>query len=145
MTSLITVNFSSSSASSVLQAHFLPEIILDEDYDYSCAFLDLIIKTKSETDLKELAKLDVLRINCDVVSGSYINEERRHTIHQFATSASHMTGRILVEIPKNLIYFPIKFKSLRSIQISIVDQNNKLININSDCDIFCRINIRRNC
>lgn len=58
MKSLLTVNFSNTS-SSVLQAHFLPEIILDEDYDYSCALLDLIIKTKEATDLNVIAELDI--------------------------------------------------------------------------------------
>lgn len=148
MTSSLTINFSNSPSQNlsvpVLKAYFLPEIILDEEYDYSCALLDLIIQTKVENDLKKLAELDVLRVNCDVISGSYINGEQQHTIHQFATSASYIKGRILVEIPKNLTYFPIKLRSLRSIQISIVDHKENLINIESgNVNIFCRINIRR--
>lgn len=140
MTSFLTITFSNTSP--VLQTYFLPEIMLDKDCDYSCAFLDLIIKTKNKTDLKEIAKLDVLRIDCDVISGSYINGERQHTIHQFATSTSYMKDQILVEIPKNLNYFPIKSNNLHSIQISIVDINGNLFNIYG-CDITCRINIKR--
>lgn len=142
MTSLLTIVFSNTS-SSVLQTHFLPEIELEEDYNYSCALLDLIIKTKTATDLTAITtKSDILGINCDVISGSYINGERRHTIHQFATSASNVKGRILAEIPKNLNYFPIKSKNLRSIQISIVDQGGNLVDIKGG-EIFCRINIRK--
>lgn len=140
MTSTITITFSNTA--SVLQTYFLPEIILDENCDYSCALLDLIIKTKAETDLEKITKLDILRINCDVVFGSYINSVRCHTIHQFATSTSHVKGGILVETPKNLNYFPIKSKHLHSIQISIVDIHGKLIDIHG-ADIICRINIKR--
>lgn len=140
MTSMLTISFSGNSA--VLQNYFLPEITLDEDCEYSCTLLDLIIKTKNSTDLDEIVKLDVLRINCDVISGSYINGEQRHVIHQFATSTSHVKDQILVEIPKNLNYFPIKFKNLGSIQISIVDQEGELVDIHN-ADIICRINIKR--
>lgn len=142
MTSSLTVTFRGTS--SVLQSHFLPEIMLDADFDYSCAFLDLIIKTtdKDGAALRKIAKSDVLRINCDIISKSYINGERWHTIHQFATGASHMKGQILVEIPKNLNYFPIKYKNLHSIQISIVDRAGKLLDIHGG-EINCRINIKR--
>lgn len=140
MSTLFTITFSGTS--SVIQSYFLPEIALDEDSDYSCAFLDLIIKTIQPTHLTEIAKLDVLRINCDIVYNSYINGERRHTIHQFVPRFSSEKDQILVEIPKNLNYFPIKSKHLRSIQISLVDINENLLN-NFGADIICRINIKR--
>lgn len=125
--------------------NFLPEIILDDDdYEYSCAFLDLIIKAKSNDDLKKIVNLDVLRVNSDLVSdNSYINGERSHTIHQFATSASRTKGQILAEIPSNLNYFPIKSKRMTSAQISIVDPNNTNLN-DWISHIYCRININRN-
>lgn len=141
MTSLLTITFSNNS-SSVLQTYFLPEIMLDELYNYSCALLDFIIKFKEDAAAENLVKLDILRINCDIISGSYINGERCHVIHQFATSTSHMKGRILAEIPKNLNYFPIKSKNLRSIQICIVDQEGKLIDFQG-AEAICRINIKR--
>lgn len=147
MTSLLTITFASGAnyPAAVIQTFFLPEVILDDDYDYSCAFLDLIIKTKTDADLEKISKLEVLRINCDLISdGSYINGRRWHNIHQFATSATHMKGSILVEIAKNLNYFPIKLEHLQSAQISIVDQDGVLLdNYAKDINIICRISIRR--
>lgn len=142
MTSSLTVTFSGTS--SVLQVDFLPEIILNEDCDYSCALLDLIINSNSKFDLKEIINLNVIYINCDIISGSYININggRNHIIHQFATRASHAKGQTFVEIPKHLNYFPIKTKNLRSIHISIVDHNGKEVNI-SGGEITCRINIKK--
>lgn len=142
MTSSLTITFSGTSA--VLQSYFLPEIVLDEDCEYSCALLDLIIKTKTHDDLNKIMKLHhIVRINCDVISGSYIKGERKHTIHQFATGASHVKDQILVEIPKNLNYFPIKTKNLGSIQISIVNQEGNLVDNIHSADIICRIHIKK--
>lgn len=138
MSSTFTVTFSG--ASSVLQSNFLPEIILDENYDYSCALLDLIIKNCTNVD--KINKLNVIHIDCDVICGSYINGERKHTIHQFATCTSQVKGQTFAEIPKHLNYFPIKIKNLQSIQISIVDSNGEPIKIYGG-DIICRINIKR--
>lgn len=140
MTSSLTVSFSDNS--SVLHSHFFPEIILDEDCDYSCALLDLIIKNINDAKLVEKINSNVINIECDIISGSYINGERKQIIHQFAASTSHKKGQTFVEIPKNLIYFPVKTKSLRSIHISIVDQKGEKINT-SGADITCRINIKR--
>lgn len=158
MTSSLTVAFSGKSP--VLQAYFSPEIILDNEYTYSCALLDLMIKDIKNEELDGLlnSKIDeknadnqiisstvvpnVLHIECDIISGSYINGQRSHTIHQFATSTSHVKGQIFVEIPEHLNYFPVKIKNLRSIQISILDINGAPLKIEKS-DIVCRINIKR--
>lgn len=141
MTSSLTVTFSGSS--SVLQNNFLPEIILDANCDYTCALLDLIIIANEQSnDLDKIVDLGVIRIECDILSESYINGERNHTIHQFYASASYLKGQALVEIPKHLNYFPIKVKNLRSIQISIVDKKGEQID-NYNSDIICRLNIKR--
>lgn len=138
MTSSLTVTFTGNT--SVLQANFLPEITLDAYGVYSCALLDLIIKSIDES-IQSL-KLKVLRVDCDIISDSYINGERGQTIHQFAASASLVKGRTIVEIPKNLNYFPVKTQNLRSIQISIVDDKGASIDLNG-AEIICRISIKR--
>lgn len=138
MTSSLTIAFTGTS--SVLQANFLPEITTDENSDYSCALIDLFIKNTNNVD--GIVNLGEIHINCDIISGSYINGQRSHTIHQFATSTSGVKGQTFIEIPKHLIYFPIKVKSLHSIQISIVDHKGEQINIYGG-EIICRINIKR--
>lgn len=136
MTSSLTFAFSGKAP--VLQMHFLPEIILDNDY--SCALLDLTIENC--TNLKKIIELGVIHIDCDIISGSYINGERKHTIHQFATTTAHVKGQTLVQIPKQLNYFPVKTKNLHSIQVSITDRNGQQVDIFS-ANIICRINIKR--
>lgn len=140
MTSSFTVAFQGST--SILQTDFLPEIKLCDNFVYSCALLDLSIINC--TEVSELIALGVLRIDCDIISDSYINGLPSHAIHQFATiTATRAKGQTLVEIPKNLNYFPIKvYGSLKSIQISIINKKGEPVNIKSG-DIICRINIKR--
>lgn len=89
-----------------------------------------------------ITEIDVIRIECDIVSGSYINGKNCHTIHQF----SHCKvgpGYKFIEVPQHIIYFPIKKeKQLQSIQISIVDQNGNLIDFRDE-QISCRIHIKK--
>lgn len=138
MTSSLIVTFSGESPE--LQANFLPEIVLDADSNYSCALLDLIIHEC--TNVKKIKDLDVIQIKCDIISGSYINGEQSRIIHQFATCASHTSARTFAEIPKHINYIPINTKNLRTIQISVVDRDGKLID-SSSAKITCRINIKR--
>lgn len=138
MASSLTITFSGTS--SVLQADFLPEIMLDEKYEYSCALLDLIIKNDSE--LQKIMGLGVICIGCDIICNSYINGVPNQTIHQFVTTPFAKGQTIFVENPKHLNYFPIKTKRLRSIQISIFDKKGKPVNTSST-DFICRINIKK--
>ena len=138
MTSSLIVTFSGTSP--LLKANFFPEITLDAASDYTCALLDLIIyDSKVVNKIKEL---EVIRVECDIISDSYINGVHSHTIHQFATSASLVNNKTFVEIPKHLTYLPVKINNIRSIHISIVDHNRELVDIISG-NIICRINIKR--
>lgn len=95
---------------------------------------------KSERIVK-ITNIDIIRIECDIVSGSYINGKLSHTIHQF----SHCKvdpGYKFIEVPRHLIYLPVKEKHLQSIQIAIVDQNGRLINFRGE-QISCRIHIKK--
>lgn len=140
MTSVLTVALSGSNTST-LESNFFPEVQLDDDeYEYSCALLDLIVKNVDTSN--EFLKSGVVRIHCNIISGSYINGLQCTAIHQFAVSASKVKQETLVEIPIHLNYFPLKIrKNLRSIYISIVDKKGQPLNIKGD--ISCRINIKR--
>lgn len=138
MASLLTI--ACSGTSSILHSHFFPEIFLDAESNYSCALLDLII---NDCKVDKIVKLGLIRIECDIVSHSYINGKQSHTIHQFATSTSYVKDKSFVEIPRNINYLPIKkTENLRSIQISIIDQRGKLVDINEG-KITCRISIKK--
>lgn len=89
----------------------------------------------------KITNIDLIRIECDIVSDSYINGKDSHTIHQFS-SYKVSPGYKFIEVPRHLIYLPIKEKQLRSVQLSVVDQDGKLVDFRGE-QISCRIHIRK--
>lgn len=89
----------------------------------------------------KITDIDIIRIECDIVSGSYINGTQCHTIHQFSHCKS-APGYKFIEIPQHIIYLPIEKKQLQTIQIKIIDQNNNLIDFRGE-QISCRIHIKK--
>lgn len=83
----------------------------------------------------------VVRIECDIISGSYINGISSHIIHEFAPNIP--PGYRIIEIPKNVIYFPVNQKNISSINIRLLDNNNKLINFRGE-EIQLYLHIKRN-
>lgn len=118
-----------------LQCSFCPEIILDGEY--SCALLDFSIANTSGVSID----LSEIRIECDIISDSYINGEQSHIIHQ-CMHKSLPDKRNLVETPNELNFFPVKVKRLQTIHISIVDKNGNLVD-SKNSYIICRIAIKR--
>lgn len=89
----------------------------------------------------KITDIDVIRIDCDIVSGSYINGKPGHTIHQFS-HCKVSPGHKFIEVPKHIVYLPINEKQLQTIQISIVDQDGRPIDFRGE-QISCRIHIKK--
>lgn len=93
-------------------------------------------------DIVKITNIDLIRIECDIVSGSYINGKHCHTIHQFS-NCKVRPGYKFIEVPQHIIYLPIKERQqLRTIQISIVNQDGDLIDFRGE-QISCRIHIKQ--
>lgn len=91
--------------------------------------------------IAKITSIDVIRVECDIVSGAYMNGKICHTIHQFS-NCKVPPGYKFIEIPRHTVYLPIKEKYLRSIQISVVDQDDNLIDFRGE-QISCRIHIKK--
>lgn len=72
----------------------------------------------------------VVRIECDIISGSYINGKSSHIIHEFAPNVP--PGYRIIEIPRNIIYFTVNQNNISSINIRLLDANNNLINLRGE-------------
>lgn len=88
----------------------------------------------------DILKVNVIRIECSIIKGSYLNSEPSHTIHEFSPRVP--PGYKIVEVPQNVIYFPITVKNVQSISLSIVDQQNRLINFRGET-ITIRLHIKK--
>lgn len=98
--------------------------------------------TWHESDsIVKISKSNVIRLECNIVTGAYINGKLCHSIYEFASNKVDV-GYKIIEQPRNIIYLPIVRKRIDFIQITIVDQEGAPIDFRGE-DITCRIHIRR--
>lgn len=83
----------------------------------------------------DITKINSICVECNIINGSYINNESAHTIHQFALVVS--PGYKITETPLNVIYLPVNTSQIHTIILKVVDQNGNLINFRGE-----RITIR---
>lgn len=100
----------------------------------------LIKDFEHESDLPvDILKVQAVRVNCNIIGGSYLNDQKVHTIHQFFPKVN--PGFKIIEVPAQIIYLPITVKSIDLIELRIVDQEGNLINF-QEADIIIRIHIK---
>lgn len=91
-------------------------------------------------DIVEIMKVNVISIHCNIATGSYLNGEPNHIIHQFFPTVD--PGYKIVESPSPVIYHPINVRTIENLTLRILDQNGKLINFRGET-ITARLHIRK--
>lgn len=81
-----------------------------------------------------------IRIDCDLTAGSFHNGKSTHTIYEFSPDVD--PGYKITEQPNHLIYLPVIRYRISELNISIVDQDGKLVDFRGE-KITCRIHIKR--
>lgn len=84
--------------------------------------------------------VNVIKIECNIISGSYSNGVAGHTLHEFYPTVG--TGYKIVEVPSNVIYLPVTARLISSIRVRVVDQDGNLIDFRGET-ITLRLHIRR--
>ena len=85
--------------------------------------------------------INVIRVKCNIANGSYLNGEKSHTIHSFYPEAP--PGYKIIEVPRNILYFPVNQRSLDEVSITFADQNDRPIDFNGEeTTITCHIKKR---
>lgn len=88
----------------------------------------------------DILKVNVIRVDCNIVTGSYLNNKPSHTIHQFSPRVP--PGYKIIEVPQNVIYFPVTVKSIHTLNLTILDQENNLIDFRGET-ITIRLHIKK--
>lgn len=87
-----------------------------------------------------IVRVDVIRITCNIVRGSYRDGIEGHVLHEFYPTVS--PGFKIVEKPKTVKYLSInKHNSLSEFYIRLEDQNGDLVNFRGE-SINLRVDIR---
>ena len=71
-----------------------------------------------------------MRIDCSIIDGSYVNGQKVYAIHEFFPAVA--PGYKIIEIPKEIIYLPIRSNVIDNIQIRIVDQDGDLVDFRGE-------------
>lgn len=93
---------------------------------------------KSELPVSIL-KVNAIRVECNIITGAYVNGDLVHTIHEFFPSVP--AGYKVIEVPANVIYLPIAVQSIHHLQLRIVDQDGELINFRGET-ITIRLHVK---
>lgn len=90
--------------------------------------------------LVNIQRINSIRIDCDLTTGSYHNGKSTHTIYEFSPTVA--SGYRIWEQPKHLIYLPIVRHRINELNISIIDQDGNFVDFRGE-QITCRIHIKR--
>lgn len=88
----------------------------------------------------DILPLSVVRIECDLVQGSYTNGELSHIIHEFVPNVP--PGYRIIEAPANVIYLPINKSNISAVTVKIVDVNGDCIDFRKESIQLC-LHIRK--
>ena len=86
-----------------------------------------------------ILSINSILVNIDIISGSYVNGTTKNTIYSFFPKVS--PGYNIIELPVNLVYLPITLDTIDSLEVSITDQDNHLLNLRNE-KLAIRFHIR---
>lgn len=78
----------------------------------------------------DINKVNIIRVECNIITGSYFNNKPVHTIHEFSPETG--AGYKIIEVPRNVIYLPVNVKRISSLTLKLVDQDGDLINFRGE-------------
>ena len=87
-----------------------------------------------------ILKINALRVECNITSGAYINNQKVHSIHEFFPAVP--PGYKIIEDPAHIIYLPITVKCIDHLHVRIVDEDGDLVNFRGEV-ITIRLHIRQ--
>lgn len=87
-------------------------------------------KTHISDTTVNIMKVDVIRVECNIVRGSYDNGTESHVIHEFYPNVG--PGYKIVEIPNTIIYLPVNVASVNNVSISLKDQDGDFVNLRNE-------------
>lgn len=88
----------------------------------------------------KLSRVNVIKIECNIIEGSYSNDDPTHTLHEFYPTVG--IGYKIVEVPSNVIYLPLTVRTIRNLSVKLIDQENNLIDFRNE-EITLRIHIKK--
>lgn len=96
-------------------------------------------KTHISDETVNIIKVNVIRVECNIVRGSYDNGIEGHVIHEFYPNVG--PGYKIVEVPNTIVYLPVNVKRINNVSINLRDQDGDPINLRGE-RLSVRLHIR---
>ena len=87
----------------------------------------------------DILRINSILVNIDIISGSYVNGTTKSTIYSFFPKVS--PGYKIIESSVNLVYLPITLDTIDSLNVTITDQDDHLLNLRNE-KLTIRFHIR---
>lgn len=97
--------------------------------------------THYSDNIVNISKVDIIRLECNIISGSYFNDKPTHTIYEFSPDVD--PGYKINQCPINVIYLPLNTQQINTLVVKIIDQKGDLINFRGE-NINIRLHLRKN-
>lgn len=107
-------------------------------------FEDIIIEEDQlgvSNSLVKITSVDIVNVECNIVTGSFINGQPSHTLFSFCPNDVSPGYKISLH-PTNMLFLPVNTKQLGNISLRLVDQDNKLVNFRGE-QITIQLNLRK--
>ena len=126
-------------------------LILEEDYQVDFNNQNSIAKVLGFTGTKytkgfhesenvvNILRINSILVNIDIILGSYVNGTTKNTIYSFFPKVS--PGYKIIELPVNLVYLLLTMDTIDSLNVSITDQDDHLLNLRNE-KLTIRFHIR---
>ena len=114
-------------------------LILEEDYQVDFNHQNSIAKVFGFTNAKytdgfhdsenvvNILSINSILVDIDIISGSYVNGTTRNTVYSFFPKVSPRFK--IIDSTVNLVYLPITLDVIDSLEVSIADQDDHLLNL----------------
>lgn len=82
--------------------------------------------------------VNTIKVMCNIAQDLFHNEKPSHAVYEFYPDVN--IGRKIIQLPNNLIYYPLTTKTIDSVRIDLVDQDhNSLHHFNEKLTISLHI------
>ena len=85
---------------------------------------------RESENVVNILSINSILVNIDIISGSYVNGTTKNTIYSLFQKVS--PGYKIIESPVNLVYLPITLDTIDSLEVSITDQDDHLLNLRNE-------------
>jgi len=97
-------------------------------------------KTHVSENVINIITVNTIRLECNIVRGSFENGTEGHVLHEFFPTVD--TGYKIVEVPNTIIYLPVNVRRIDNLTVTLKDQNGRLVNFRGET-LSLRLHMRK--